>query len=72
MTYALGQTKYRRPDKHVMFVVSFQDGSRGFVRIPPELAQFGAGSSAMLEYAAEQQRQGRLQPGKIAKLIRVH
>ncbi len=60
----------KRPDTKVLFVVSFRDGSRSFVRVPPRLADFGA-SPAVLRHAAEEQRQGRLQPGEIDKVIRV-
>ena len=54
----------------VLFVVSFRDGSRSFVRVPPKLGAFGA-SPAVLRHAAEEQRQGRLQPGEINKLTKV-
>ena len=60
----------RRPDRHVMFVVLYRDGSRSFVRIPPSIAAFGAGPVAM-RFAADEQRRGRLQPGTIERLARV-
>ena len=72
LTQLLGQPKrpQRRPDKHVLFVVQYRDGSRSFLRIPPSVAAFGAGPAA-LRYAAEEQSSGRLQPGTIERLIRV-
>jgi hypothetical protein len=59
----------KRPDTNVLFVVSFRDGSRSFLRVPPRLAAFGA-SPAVLRHAAEEQRQGRLHAGDIDKLIK--
>jgi len=68
----VGQVKPppRRPDRHVMVVVLYRDGSRSFLRIPPTVAAFGAGPGAM-RFAVEEQLCGRLQPGKIERLVRV-
>src|SRR5215212_8210651 len=44
----------RRPDKQVLFVVCYGDGSRSFMRVPPQLAMFGA-SPSVLGLARERQ-----------------
>ena len=64
-------TRRRQRDRHVMFVVQYRDGSRGFVRVPPEVALYGAGSPVVLRHAAEEQRRGVLQAGAIERLIQV-
>jgi len=70
VTYALGTAPYRRPSKHVMFVVTFRDGSRDFLRIPPNVA--AVGGLAVDRFVAEEQREGRFRAGQIERLIRVH
>ena len=50
----------RMRDEQVMFVVQYQDGSRAFVRVPPKLAMYGAGSPVVLRQA-----------GAIARLVQV-
>jgi hypothetical protein len=69
MTYALGKAPYRRPDRHVMFVVTFRDGTRDFLRVPPEVA--AVGGIAAIRFAAGEQRDGRFRSGEIDRLIRV-
>ena len=64
-------TGRRQRDRHVMFVVHYRDGSRSFVRVPPEVALYGAGSPVVLCHAAEEQRRGMLQAGAIERLIQV-
>ena len=64
-------TRRRQRDRHVMFVVQYRDGSRGFARVPPEVALYGAGSLVVLRHAAEEQRRGVLQAGAIERLIQV-
>ena len=61
----------RRPDKQVLFVVHYGDGSRSFTRVPPRLAMFGA-SPAVLQLACERQSKGELPAGDIANLVRAH
>jgi hypothetical protein len=61
----------RRPDKQVLFVVHYGDGSRSFVRVPPHLATFGV-SPAVLRLARERQSNGELPAGDIATLVRAH
>ena len=70
MSWIYQKTKPRRPDKLSLFVVNYYDGSRAFLRVPPEIARFGASPSVM-RAAQERQRQGELPPGKIAGLVRV-
>ena len=70
MSWVYRNGRERRPDKQSLFVVNYHDGSRAFLRVPPELARFGASPSVM-RAAEECQRQGELPPGQIAKLVRV-
>jgi hypothetical protein len=59
-----------RPDRQSLFVVNYQDGSRAFLRVPPEITQFGA-SPPVMRAAEERQSRGELPPGKIERLVRV-
>ena len=61
----------RRPDKQVLFVVQYRDGSRSFMRVPPRLAMFGV-SPPVLQLARERQSRGELPAGDIATLVRAH
>jgi hypothetical protein len=62
----------RRRDAHVLFVVTYKDGSRGFVRIPPDLAGLGGTSSpSIMHFVDEEQKAGRLGAGSVTNLIRV-
>ncbi len=72
MSWALnGNPRARRPDRQVLFVVQYRDGSRAFVRVPPNLAIFGA-SPQVLRLTKERQAKGEIPPGEIAGLVRVH
>jgi hypothetical protein len=71
MTWDSRMGAKRRPDKQVLFVVHYRDGSRSFMRVPPRLAMFGA-SPPVLKLARERQSTGELPAGDIATLVRAH
>ena len=71
MTWDKRKFAPRRPDKQVLFVVCYGDGSRSFMRVPPALAVFGA-SPSVLRLARERQSKGELPAGDMATLVRLH
>jgi hypothetical protein len=65
-----GKPRPRRADKQSLFVVNYRDGTKGFVRVPPQLATFGA-SPPVMRLAHERQAKGELPNGEIVRLVRV-
>jgi hypothetical protein len=61
----------RRRDTHVLFAVHYEDGGRGYVRIPPDLANTDS-TQAIREVCREAQSRGELRQGKIVSVVPVH
>lgn len=61
---------FRRPDRQVMFVVRYSDGSSAYTRIAPNLETFGV-SPAVMRLVAERQRRGEIPPGDVVEVVKV-
>ena len=59
----------RARDGRALFFVRYADATSAGMRVPPEVAVFGAAQLSMV--AAEKQAKGELPKGKITSILRV-
>ncbi len=57
----------KRPDKQILYVVHYSDGTTAYMRVPPKDASF---KSLVSKIALERQSRGELPPGEITNLVR--
>src|SRR3954471_15662635 len=69
--HGMTQTPRQRQDARVLFVVTYEDGSRGLIRVPPVIAGTGGTPPTVMRYAAEEQLRGVLKSGPITGLVRL-
>ena len=60
----------RARDRQVLFVVRYRSGPDAYVRVPPDLGDYGS-SPPVLRIAKERQARGEIPAGEITTVLRV-